>query len=191
MLYWSEQKKVMKLLCVFILIVLLSCVLVSCGTDNKSNAESSDAVADSENSVTTEAVPEYVHDPDIVYGSFAVYEYTEENIAKFKPNKSYDVSTSEYSFSLIIVATENVTDFKINRLMWNEELLVEDEEVIENVGEVKAGEAMLITTDSVEIVGYIGISYTVDGETERYYPATSGMDGSALLVEIGNELMAE
>ncbi len=129
------------------------------------------------------------NDPALVKEAFEVYEATEENIAKYAPKK-FDVSGSEYNFSLIIVSTRDVKGFRINRLNWDEELLVESEEVIEEVGDIKAGESMLITTDSVEIIGYVGISYTIDGTTCRYYPATSGMDGSALLVEIGDNLLS-
>lgn len=143
---------------------------------------------------TTEEVPdttaEEIPDPIPVYGLFEVYEATEENLAKYNDAKKYDLSTSEYNFSMIIVPTEDITDLNFISLNWNEEILLDREEVIEEVGEVKAGEAIHLTADSVEIIGYVGLSYTVDGETVRYYPATSGMDGSAILVEIGRNLLS-
>lgn len=151
------------------------------------DAETTEDTETTETPETTEELPE--PDPVPMYGLLKVYEATEENLAKLVPAKEYDISAGEYNFSMIMVPDEDIADFKLTRLTWNEELLVEGEEVIEDIGEVKAGEAVLLTADSVEIIGYTGISYTKDGETVRYYPATSGMDGSAILVEIGSEML--
>lgn len=190
-----------KIIIAVVAVLLVACSLVIAFIGAKDDSADIPATSDTatetpettEDVETTEA-PESSAEPDTeptpVYGSFKVLEATEENISSFEALKEYDVSSSEYSFSLILVSETDVTDLNITRLTWNEELLVEGEEIIEEIGEVKAGEAILLTTDSVEIIGYTGISYTKDGETARFYPATSGMDGSAILVEIGREMLS-
>ena len=195
----KEHKNKIIIAVVALLLVACSLVIAFIGakddsTDIPATSDTATETPETTEDAETTEVPESSAEPDTepvpVYGSFKVLEATEENISSFEALKEYDVSSSEYSFSLILVSEADVTDLNITRLTWNEELLVEGEEIMENIGEVKAGEAILLTTDSVEIIGYTGISYTKDGETVRYYPATSGKDGSAILVEIGREMLS-
>jgi len=194
----KEHKNKIIIAVVAVLLVACSLVIAFIGakddsTDIPATSDTATETPETTEDAETTDVPESSAEPDTepapVYGSFNVLEATDENLSSLEVLKEYDVSSSEYSFSLILVSEADVTDLNITRLTWNEELLVEGEEIIENIGEVKAGEAILLTTDSVEIIGYTGISYTKDGETARFYPATSGMDGSAILVEIGREML--
>lgn len=159
-------------------------------TEGAQSAKDTESTEDAESSEDIDSSSEGDTEPVTVYGSFEVLEATDENIASFDVLKKHDVSSSEHSFSLILVAARDVADLAVTRLTWNYELLLEAEDVTLEIGEVKTGEAVLLTCDTVEIMGYTGISYTLDGETLRYYPATDGRDGSPVLVEIGSEFLS-
>ncbi len=191
----KKQKNTIIIAVAVVLLIIICCVTAFVGTNYVSDNGGSEigttegtGSVENEGSGTGENEGNGTGENEVVHkvegDAFEVLEATAENIARYASAKKYDVSSREYNFSLILVASRDVTDFRINHLYWNEDLIVENEEVIEKVGDVKEGDALLITTDSVEIIGYVGISYTDNGKTERYYPATSGKDGSAILADI-------
>ncbi len=113
-----------------------------------------------------------------VYENFVMFE--EANIIR------YDASTGEETFDLLLAPYGDIEDFKITRLTWDEYMYLDKEETIHEIGSLrKDKDALLLTVDSVETIGYTGVSYKeAGGFAYRAYPAQYGIDGTANLVEI-------
>ncbi|MBR5632876.1 MAG: hypothetical protein IKW68_02770, partial [Clostridia bacterium] len=123
-----------------------------------------------------------------VKSAFTVLPGSSENAALYENVTYYDAYTGKHIMCVLLVAERDVENFSVTRLTWSKELLVESEEIIHTIGGIKAGDAVMLNADPVEIVGYTGISYEVDGKLRRAFPATSGMDGSPILVDIDEYL---
>ena len=156
-------------------------------TEETSGAES-ESTPDTESTPGTESAPDTDPVPEEVKSALTVLPGSSENVSLYENVIFYDAYTGDHIMCVLLVAERDVENFSVTRLTWSEELLVESEEIIHTIGGIKAGDAVMLNADPVEIVGYTGISYTADGKVRRAFPATSGLDGSPTLVDIDEYL---
>ena len=151
-------------------------------SEPETDANETEPVPDTE-TVETDPAPEEVK------SAFTVLPGSSENVALYENVTYYDAYTGSHILCVLLVAECDVKNFSVTKLTWSEELLVESEEIIHTIGGIKAGDAVMLNVDPVEIVGYTGISYEVDGEVFRAFPAMSGMeDGTPYLMDIDEYL---
>lgn len=159
----------------------------------KETEKESETETEKESESETEPVPDEVQVTS--FNGLKVVEATEENLKKYESNfhskNIYDCSSSPYTFEIILIAENDITELSFNKLIWNEELMVEREEPKRSHISLEKDECIHVKLDSVEIIGYVGISFLNSGELYRCYPATSGKDGSSILVEIDDRLLPD